>query len=130
MKILIVDDEADTRKKLTSHLLNLGHTVVEAIDGRTAIDKLMPNDDLDLSIHAVVTDCRMSPGESGLTLLQYLNEARSKIPCLLHSSEDTFTVKGHPLVLTEVEEFFDFVRFRLKTEDFSEVDEFLTTITK
>jgi two-component system response regulator AtoC len=65
MNILLVDDDKSSRKHIAEFLIQLGHSVVEADDGREALDKLNKNFDL------VLSDSRM-PEMSGLDLLREL----------------------------------------------------------
>src|SRR5262245_52184807 len=54
MKILVVDDEAESRRLLTIHLKWAGHTVVEAEDGRDGWEKFLSE-----QTRLVITDWMM-----------------------------------------------------------------------
>lgn len=71
MNILLVDDEHRSRLHVANFLRKLGHMVMEASDGREALE-LFPSHEFDL----ILTDHRM-PRMSGLELLQ---EIRSLAP--------------------------------------------------
>lgn len=66
MKILLVDDEAESRRYLAVFLTELGHQVVEKPDGRAALEAFC----LD-NFHLVIADIRM-PRMSGLDLLRQI----------------------------------------------------------
>ncbi|HKP96751.1 MAG TPA: response regulator [Fibrobacteria bacterium] len=70
-KILIVDDDAVNRLRLSRIAQSLGYSTVLASDGARALNVLEDNPDLD----AVVTDCQM-PNLDGPGLIQALR-ARS-----------------------------------------------------
>lgn len=123
MKILLVEDHEKLRDELCSLIMRLGHEVVEATDGREASELLFGDSDvLDPSFNAVITDMKM-PHMSGLGLLQFLDERRVNLPCLLHSSEDT----ADGINLADVEDVFDFATFHLKGE-VRYIKEFLSSI--
>lgn len=66
-RILVVDDDLDTRDILEAHLLSAGHEVVQAADGAQAISRLRNDDEIAL----VILDLRM-PGIDGWSCLRML----------------------------------------------------------
>ncbi len=126
MKILIVDDVASERNSLRKHLEGLGHEVVEATDGLSALRVLFNhNHNLDPSIKCIITDMQM-PKMTGLGLLQATWRNGTSLQILLRSSEPTYREYGEDIELKEVEVVFDpNVMFRVKTTNYTEVGEFL-----
>jgi len=61
--ILLVDDDETVRETSADMLEELGHTVLQAADGNSALMLLDKHDEIDI----MVTDIRM-PGMSGLEL--------------------------------------------------------------
>ena len=94
--ILVVDDHPTARFLLRSVLQTLGHTVLEAPDGRAALTELSRRPDTAL----LVTDLEM-PGMGGLELLRALAE-RPELPKLVVSS----CIAPPPLDGLGVAEFF------------------------
>lgn len=66
MRILLVDDEADSRYFVARFLRQMGHEVSEAGQGKEALQALEQ-----LRYHMVLTDIRM-PGMSGLDVLAHI----------------------------------------------------------
>lgn len=66
-RILVVDDDLDTRDILEAHLLSAGHEVVQAVDGADAIARLREDPEIAL----VILDLRM-PGIDGWSCLRML----------------------------------------------------------
>ena len=64
---LLVDDDANVRKVIRQHLLEIGYSVIEADNGREALDIL----DQTPGLSAVVSDCVMPGGVDGLQVTQY-----------------------------------------------------------
>lgn len=60
--ILIVDDSVSVRQVASMTLSRAGHKVIEAVDGRDALEKLAAN-----KVHLVLSDVNM-PVMDGLTL--------------------------------------------------------------
>lgn len=77
--ILLVDDEPAQRKGLTMGLLKHGYRVIEAPDGKTALERLaFARGGIDL----VVTDQSM-PGIKGIELLRTIRERYGALPVIL-----------------------------------------------
>ncbi len=79
-KILVVDDDSDTRSLLCQILENEGHEILQAADGLEALERLK-NEPVDL----VMTD-RAMPRMDGMALLVTLREQHSQIPVLMISA--------------------------------------------
>lgn len=84
MKILIVDDAADTRMWLRVMLMKQGWEVIEASDGEAACRTLEDTD-----IRIVITDWMM-PGMDGLSLIEWIRgrETDQYIYTILMTSRD------------------------------------------
>ena len=76
-RILVVDDEVKMRRLLELSLKNLGHDVVQAVDGNAALEAF---DDGPFDL--VLTDLRM-PRMDGLALLRALRERGEEIPVIV-----------------------------------------------
>lgn len=63
--ILVVDDSASVRQVVSLALKNAGHTVIEAIDGIDALEKLEDNK----KVHLIVSDVNM-PNMDGLSFVK------------------------------------------------------------
>ncbi len=83
MKILIVDDEQDIRQSLSNFIGKLGHQVICAEDGISALREFHQTNELNL----VITDIRM-PNMDGLELLRRIKY----IEC---SSVEVIVITGH-----------------------------------
>lgn len=77
MKILVVEDDAETRDFICQGLLQAGNTVSASADGRDGLFKAAEGE-----FDAIVLD-RMLPGLDGLTLLRMLRAARNTTPVLM-----------------------------------------------
>jgi len=74
--ILVVDDEDLIRWSLSERLRSEGCTVVEATDGKTALERA--SDDVDLAL----LDYRL-PDTDGLTLLRHLKKGNPRLMAVL-----------------------------------------------
>jgi len=88
-RILVVDDDSETRGLLTESLAAAGHEVVGAESGRAAMDPLSRRE-FDL----VLTDLVM-PGMNGLELLRWIKESELE--------PEVLVLTGHAEVPTAVE---------------------------
>jgi CheY-like chemotaxis protein len=79
-KILIVDDDSQIRTLLKEILRGRRYAVVEAQDGRQALD-IVHRESIDL----IITD-RSMPNMDGLELLKQLREENRQIPTLIISA--------------------------------------------
>ncbi|MGE0857744.1 MAG: response regulator transcription factor [Gammaproteobacteria bacterium] len=80
MHLLVVEDDRDTREFIQNGLLQAGHTVDVAADGRSGL-LLATTEQFDL----VVLD-RMLPQVDGLTVLRTLRASGNRVPVLLLSA--------------------------------------------
>jgi PAS domain S-box-containing protein len=82
MKILVVDDQKDNRQLLEAFLTEYGHQVVQASNGKEALDQLR-NQHFDL----VVSDILM-PGMDGFQLCRYVkrDELLKNIPFVFYTA--------------------------------------------
>ncbi|NCN10737.1 MAG: response regulator [Leptospira sp.] len=67
-KILIIDDSAVFRKIVSVHLKNAEFELIEAVDGKDAIEKLK-----DTKVDLIVSDMNM-PNMNGLTFIKVIKE--------------------------------------------------------
>jgi two-component system, chemotaxis family, chemotaxis protein CheY len=81
-KVLVIDDSLMVRRQVGGALKNLGYTVVEAVDGLDAIEKLATNTDARL----IVCDVNM-PRMSGLEFLESVSAKGSKVPVIMLTTE-------------------------------------------
>ena len=79
IRILVVDDEPPIRKLLRMGLGTQGYQVIEAPDGRTALERLTEKPDL------IILDLGL-PDMKGLELLHRLREREAAIPVIVLSS--------------------------------------------
>ncbi len=78
VRILLVDDDADVRTVTAAYLTEMGHRVVEAADGLSALDILKADHQLDL----LIADFAM-PGMTGTDLADKAREIRPGLGILL-----------------------------------------------
>ncbi|KAB0268718.1 response regulator [Microvirga brassicacearum] len=78
IRILLVDDDAEVRAVTSAYLVEMGHRVIEAPDGASAIDILRTDRQIDL----LVADFAM-PGMTGFDLAVKAREHREGIGILL-----------------------------------------------
>jgi two-component system, OmpR family, KDP operon response regulator KdpE len=79
LKILVVDDEPPIRKLLRMGLTSQGYEVLDAANGRTALELLAKNPDL------VILDLGL-PDIDGLDLLRRIRHRRENLPVVVLSS--------------------------------------------
>jgi CheY-like chemotaxis protein len=78
VRILLVDDDAEVRTVTAAYLNEIGHRVVEAADGSSALDILKADDQLDV----LIADFAM-PGMTGTELADKAREVRPGLGILL-----------------------------------------------
>ena len=78
-RVLLVDDQPELRRLFRRNLNKIGHVVVEAWNGRVALDLVQQ-----LSFDVVISDVHM-PDLSGIDLLQALSELEPDLPVVLTS---------------------------------------------
>jgi len=95
MNILNVDDSMTMRKIVTLALKGQGHTVVEAENGKLALE-MLPNQTID----AIILDINM-PVMSGIEFLQAIKKlpAYSKIPIVVLTTQGEDALKDQALSL-------------------------------
>lgn len=83
MKILVVEDEANIRNLIASFLIEHGHEVIEAKDGREAISKL-----LNSPVKLILADLNM-PVMDGLEMLRKIkrNQEFRATPVIMITAE-------------------------------------------
>ncbi|NQT58237.1 MAG: response regulator transcription factor [Bacteroidetes bacterium] len=82
-KILIADDESRMRILISDFLINEGYEVIEALNGREAVDKFVE----DPSIHLVILDIMM-PVLNGFDTCSQIRKI-SKVPILMLTAKNT-----------------------------------------
>ena len=94
--ILLVDDDAGVRSVLSEFLTGLDYNVVEAEDGKTALE-LFRKQRMDL----VITDLYMPPGMTGTELMKWIKTTSPRTPVLIitgyrptKSQEEAMTTKA------------------------------------
>jgi CheY-like chemotaxis protein len=79
--ILIVEDDVLVRLVIAEHLRAEGFEVIEANNGREAMDVI----DSQVAVDLVFTDCNMPGGLEGRSLLAWLKRERPGLPVILTS---------------------------------------------
>ena len=97
MKILVVDDEQRMRVLVKDFLLHSNYEVIEASNGREALDMFYDNQDIDLIILDI-----MMPVLDGYEVLREIRK-ESKVPVIMLSakSEEKDELKGFELGVDE-----------------------------
>ena len=102
LKILVADDELDTREYLQEFLVHLGHEVRAAESGRELIERSR-----DFAPDVIVTDYAM-PGMDGLTAAIEIQRARP-VPVILitgrHDAAGPARAPGSPVLRTLMKPF-------------------------
>ncbi len=80
IKVLLVDDEADFRKLMTFWLKSQGYSVLEAANGKKAIQLVK-----DENLNVVFLDFRM-PGMDGVETLKEIRKINKNIPIIMISA--------------------------------------------
>ena len=80
--ILVIDDSLMVRKQVGAALKGLGYSVVEAVDGLDALEKLESSPDTRL----IVCDVNM-PRMNGLEFLERLSTRGSGVPVVMLTTE-------------------------------------------
>ena len=80
-KIMVVDDEADVRDVIRLHLEKAGFNVLEASDGRQAIDALHEGDHF-VNLGAILCDIRM-PNINGVEAIEVFKKEAPGIPVIV-----------------------------------------------
>jgi len=87
--IMTVDDSTSIRQMVSFTLKNAGYDVIEAVDGKDALDKLNK-----VTAHMVITDLNM-PNLDGIDLIRQLrsNPLYKFIPIIMLTTESQDTKK-------------------------------------
>ncbi len=80
-RILVVDDSWFQRKQIAKILKTHGHDMIEAIDGKDAIDKTLGE-----KPDCMLLDLLM-PEMNGIQVLEFLKEEKSDIPVIVLSAD-------------------------------------------
>ncbi len=80
-RVLLVDDEAPVRKPIALSLKHAGFDVVEAEDGRQAVDALNAGDN-PLRVDAILCDIRM-PNVNGVDAIAYFRRQYPSVPIVV-----------------------------------------------
>lgn len=79
--VLVVDDEADIRTVIRLSLEKNGYYVVEAVDGKHAIDVIREGEH-PMVIDVIITDIRM-PNINGIEAISYFQREFSSVPLIV-----------------------------------------------
>jgi two-component system chemotaxis response regulator CheY len=80
-RVLVVDDEADVRKAVNLGLTKSGYEVIEAEDGKKAVD-VMSSGDNPLSVDVIICDIRM-PKVNGVEAVSYFRKQYPSRPIIV-----------------------------------------------
>jgi len=80
-KVLVVDDEMDVRDVIRLQLEQKGLNVLEAVDGKDAIDIIRTGDNL-VNVGLILCDIRM-PKVNGVECIDYLKQEAPGIPIVV-----------------------------------------------
>ena len=80
-KILVVDDESDVRDVIKLQLEQKGLNVLEAADGKEAIDIIRSGDNL-VNVGLILCDIRM-PKVNGVECIEFLKQEAPGIPIVV-----------------------------------------------
>lgn len=80
-RVLVVDDEADVRKAVNLALTKAGYDVVEAEDGKKAVDVLNSGDH-PLTVDVIICDIRM-PKVNGVEAIAYFRAQYPSRPVIV-----------------------------------------------
>lgn len=80
-RVLVVDDEADVRKAVNLALTKSGYDVIEADNGRKAVEVINAGDN-PLMLDAIVCDIRM-PSVNGVEAISYFRREYPAVPVIV-----------------------------------------------
>jgi two-component system chemotaxis response regulator CheY len=78
---LVVDDEADVRKAVSLALTKSGYQVIEADDGKKAVE-VISSDDNPLMVDVIICDIRM-PSVNGVEAIAYFRRQYPALPIIV-----------------------------------------------
>lgn len=79
--VLIVDDEPDVRKVVSMTLEKAGYHVLEAEDGKQAIEEIRKGEN-SLTLDVIITDIRM-PNMNGIDVINYYRKEWPSVPLIV-----------------------------------------------
>ncbi len=82
-RILLVEDDANLRRVVAYHLERAGHTVIQAMDGKAALEKFGEE-----PVELILTDVRM-PGMDGIELLRAVRQKKPELPVIVMTAYGT-----------------------------------------
>lgn len=80
-RVLVVDDEADVRKAVSLALTKSGYQVIEADDGKKAVE-VISSDDNPLMVDMIICDIRM-PNVNGVEAIAYFRRQYPALPIIV-----------------------------------------------
>lgn len=80
-RVLVVDDEADVRKAVSLALTKSGYQVLEAADGKKAVE-VINSDDNPLMVDVIICDIRM-PNVNGVEAIAYFRRQYPALPIIV-----------------------------------------------
>jgi CheY-like chemotaxis protein len=89
--VLVVEDDPFVRSYAVMRLQSLGYSVVAAVDGKDALDKLRT----DIRVDVLFTDIVMPGGINGWNLAELAQQMRPGLPVLLTSGYALETLIKH-----------------------------------
>jgi CheY-like chemotaxis protein len=89
--ILVVEDDAAVRAVAIATLQSVGYRVLEAADGKVALDIVRQSGEIDL----LFTDLVMPNGISGQDLLRMARQCRSDLKAIFTSGYSEQFIRGH-----------------------------------
>lgn len=78
---MVVDDEADVRKAVSLALTKSGYQVIEADDGKKAVE-VISSDDNPLMVDVIICDIRM-PNVNGVEAIAYFRRQYPALPIIV-----------------------------------------------
>lgn len=87
-RILVVDDSWFQRKQIAKILKTHGHGMIEAVDGKEAVDKALRE-----KPDCILLDLLM-PEMNGIQVLEYLRKEQSDIPVVVLSADIQDTTRA------------------------------------
>jgi CheY-like chemotaxis protein len=122
MKIIIADDFFSNRLLILEILKDMGHELIEAENGKLAIEALEKNDDVDL----VLMDIEM-PVMSGLEAMRFI---RSTLPYPKNAVPIIALTAHNSMMLMDEPNIEGFNGMLIKPYSISRISEILETFTK
>lgn len=118
MKILLVEDDVDTREILVEMLQMHGHVIVTACEAQQALMAMRQQADIEL----LITDISL-PGMSGIELARAANTAHPAIAILICSGYGKQQFEALPFTVTWIQKPLEMDVFLQVVERFSGVSQ-------